>query len=590
MSTLSREPTSGKPPHPVAVTADTLRSAAGGTPYVVPTGPAAPISITDFLSDGSLAALCTELTHLTGVPVELHDQRGHSITRHDTGAQGRQWRIAEGPSPILKGPHRAMPLLVGGVRIGAIVIGAGEPSLSPDARQRLESAMGFMAMTSSELCASELEARARLTELSALARMSALLSRGASPQRVLDVALTLALDALGLDAGSIVLLREHSDGSLSEVEEDLVLATSRNLSQGWLDLPDPLSKDRLFDRLALAGQLVTSEDIALDDRINIRQRALDEGLRAALHAGMVFSGRPLGVIRLYSRTPRVFEEGEKKLLASLAAQAAASLEQSRLLALEHQEEATQRQLSLAADVQRRMLPRAVPNTPHLDVAARYIPSYELGGDFYDFIDLNGHFGLVVGDVVGKGVAAALLMASVRASLRAYAQDVYDLDEIVRRVNQALSRDTRDNEFASLWYGVIDPLKLRLTYCSAGHEPPIVVRVAKGRKPTMADLDELTVGGMVVGIDPHQRYQRAVFDIRQGDVIFAYTDGLSDASNFDGERFGKKRIRESLIRCLSEKPAASAVEVVDRVLWDLRQFVGLSRARSDDKTLVAVRVK
>lgn len=581
--------TTAKPP---TTTVDTLRSAAGavGEPAAAPGPQTHALSITDFLSDGSLAALCAELSHLTNVPVELHDPRGHAIERYAGGDPGKQWRVGAEPSPVLAGPHRSLPLAVGGLRIGAIVIGSGDPTLSGDARLRLERAISFMAMTSSELCSSELEARARLSELSALARFSSLVSRAASPQKVLDVALDLALDVLGLDAGSIVLLKDAEDARLSEKEEDLILATSRSLSKAWLAFPEPLSKGRVFDRLALDGQLVISEDIASDDRINIRERALQEGLRAALHAGMVFGERTLGVIRLYSRKPRVFEEGEKKLLQSLAAQAAAALEQSRLLALEQQEEATQRQLALAADVQRRMLPRTVPNFPRLDLAARYIPSYELGGDFYDFIELNGHMGLVVGDVVGKGIAAALLMASVRASLRAFTQDVYDLDEIVGRVNQSLARDTRDNEFASLWYGVIDPHSLRLTYCSAGHEPPIVVRVPKGRAPTPADLDELTVGGMVVGIDPSQRYQRAVFDLRPGDAIFAYTDGLSDASNFDGERFGKRRIREALIKCLTEKPTATAAEIVERVLWELRQFVGLSRARSDDKTVLAVRVK
>jgi hypothetical protein len=107
---------------------------------------------------------------------------------------------------------------------------------------------------------------------------------------------------------------------------------------------------------------------------------------------------------------------------------------------------------------------------------------------------------------------------VRASLRAHVQEVYDLDEVVSRVNQALWGDTRENEFASLWYGVIDPAKLRLTYCSAGHEPPFVVHMPKGKPPTEANISELSVGGMVVGIDPAQRYQRAVFDLRPRDLI------------------------------------------------------------------------
>ena len=550
------------------------------------------ISIADFLTDGSLAALCTELSRLTGLEVELHDPLGRAIRRVETPG-GPTWAIDAHVSPLAGEACTVVPLELGAsVRLGALVIGPGLPRLSVDARARVDNLLRLLASTTTELCYHELELRHRIKEVSALARMSGLLTRAASPQKVLEVAIDLALDVLGLDAGSIVLLRERDDeaGELSQSEEDLVLATSRNLSADWLAHPQPLSKDRLFDRLALSGQIVTSEDLSTDERVLLRERAAQEGLGAAIHAGLVFKNRPLGVIRLYARGTRIFDEVDKKLLGSLASQAAAALEQSRLLALEREEQALQRQLALAADVQRRMLPRGVPNFPNLEVAARYIPSFELGGDFYDFIDLSGHLGIAVGDVVGKGIAAALLMSSVRASLRAYAQDVYDLDEVVARVNQALCRDTREHEFSSLWYGVIDPAKMRLTYCSAGHEPPIVVRVPKHRAPTMADLDELTVGGMVVGIDPSQRYQRAVFDIRPGDVVLAYTDGVTDSTSFSGERFGKPRLRQALLRCLEEKPHASAGEVVERILWEVRQFTGLSKARSDDKTIVAVRVR
>ncbi|MFN5945667.1 MAG: PP2C family protein-serine/threonine phosphatase [Phycisphaerae bacterium] len=558
-----------------------------GAPGVAAQSQSAPVNITDFLTDGSLAALCAELSNLAGVEVELRDARGHAI-RRSSGSDGSAWHVDAAPSADVPG-QSLIPLKLGPFTIGALVVAAGTPVLAVDARSRLEQMLNLLASTTTELCFHELELRHRIKEVAALARMSSLLNRATGPEKVLDVAIELSLDVLGLDAGSIMLMKEH-DGELSENEEDLVLATSRNLSQGWLEFPQPLSKDRTFDRLAMTGQVVVSEDLASDDRVLIPQRAAEEGLGAALHAGLVFKNRPLGVIRLYSRTPRSFDDADKRLLASIASQAAVALEQSRLMRLEKEEQVLQRQLQLAADVQRRMLPRGVPNFPNLDVAARYIPSFELGGDFYDFIDLNGHLGLVVGDVVGKGIAAALLMSSVRASLRAFAQDLYDHDEIGSRVNHAMCRDTRDFEFASLWYGVLDAHKMRLTYCSAGHEPPLVVRVPKHRTPTMADMDELTVGGMVVGIDPSQRYQRAVFDIRPGDVLVAYTDGLPDATNFSGERFGKQRVRQALLTCLQEKPNANAGEIVERMLWEVRQWSGLSKTRSDDKTIVAVRVR
>jgi sigma-B regulation protein RsbU (phosphoserine phosphatase) len=558
----------------------------GGAPAVPVAAertPTAPTSIADFLTDGSLAALCAELSRLTGVPVELRDAHGRLIV---PGASGGGWRIVEDGLSATDGA--SIPLMLGGTRIGALVVREGEPVLGDDAREVLETALGLLARTATELCQHEIELRHRVKEVAALTRMSSLLVRAAGPEKVLDVALSSAMDVLELDAGSIMLLQEDADGVTSENEADLVLKASRNLSRDWLECPTPLSKDRVFDRLAMAGQMVIVEDMRADPRVQIPERAAAEGLGAAIHAGLVFQNRPQGVIRLYSRRPRGFDEMEKRLLASLAEQAAAALEQSRLLKFEQEEQRVQRQLQLAADVQRRMLPRRMPTLPGLDVAARYIPSFELGGDFYDFVELSGHLGIAVGDVVGKGIAAALLMSAVRASLRAHVQEVYDIDEVVSRVNAALCQDMQDNEFASLWYGVIDPGRMRLTYCSAGHEPPLVVRVPKDRAPTPAEVDELSIGGMVVGIDPAQRYQRAVFDLKPRDVVFGFTDGVPDATNFAGERFGKKRLRAAILAALRELPQGSSSQLADKVLWHVRQFTGLS-PRADDLTLIVVRV-
>ncbi len=605
----------------------------------------APRSITDFLTDGSLAALCAQVASLTGLAVELRDAddkrvirralpiappadapiqitspsnplvkkpaKPHTSKAHTSKpeatdpAQGQPasssvnvssldeshpfWALEE---PALTGTDlQRFPLLLTGditKSIGAIVLAPGSPVLAADARARLESALFLLAGTASELCQHEVELRNRMKELAALSRMSSLLVRAAGPQRVLEVALDSALEVMGLHAGAVYLMREDANGILTENEAELTVAASRNLSKEWLELPRPLSKDRQFDRLALSGQIVVSEDIAADERISITEEAAAERLGAAIHAGLVFKNRPLGVVRLYSREPRTFSDADRRLLASLVAQASAALEQARLLRFEQEEQRIQRQLQLASDVQRRMLPRSVPSIRTLDMAARYIPSFELGGDFYDFMDLGGHLGVVIGDVVGKGIAAALLMSSVRASLRAHVQEVYDLDEVVARVNVALCKDTRDNEFASIWYGVIDPVKGRLTYCSGGHEPPFVVRVPNHRAPTSADIDELSVGGMVVGVDPSQRYQRAVFDLRPNDLIVAFTDGITDAQNFANEKFGKKRLRSAVLRALAEKPSASASEIVERILWEVRQFCGLT-PRIDDKTLVVVKV-
>lgn len=545
-----------------------------------------PLSITDFLTDGSLAGVCEELSRLTGVCVALRDRQGRSIV---AGEGRRAWEVLDDgrPEKAAPGPGN-IPLRVSGETIGWMSISEGDPALGADARTRLEHVVALVASAAAELCENGLELRHRLRELTVLYRLNSLLTRTQDVSAILETALESALDVLELDAGAIMLLPEDADGILSEHEKDLVTAASRHLSKEWLESPLPLSKDRLFDQLALRGETVVSEDVTDDPRVLIPDRARKEGLAGFINAGLVFQGRPIGVMRLYKRRRREFSDWDRRLLKSIAQQAAVAVQQARLQRARKEERRIQRQVQLAADVQRRMLPQALPRVRGLDVAATYEPSFELGGDFYDFVELSGHLGLVVGDVVGKGIAAALLMSAVRAMLRAHAEDIYDLDEVVRRVNRAVCRDTLDHEFATLWYGVVDPATLRLTYCSAGHEPPMVVRMQEGKAPTNANIDELAVGGMVVGVDPTQKYQRGLYEFRKGDVLLAYTDGVTDALAFSGEKFGKARLRATLLRLLTENPAMPARQIVDQIVWEIRRFVGLSR-RTDDQTIVVVRM-
>lgn len=545
--------------------------------------PPAPLSIVDFMTDGALAALCAELSGLIGVRIELRDPQGRTIV---AGEGDQPWRV--GPSPG-ETTDTSVSLKASGEIIGTLAISGKTPELGSHARERLERALELLASTVNEVCERELELRHRLKEISVLYRLSSMLARAASVDAMTSIALDSSIDVLELSSGSIVLFEESTEeAGLSPSEKDLVLKAHRNLSMDWLTSPLPLSHNRVFDRLALEGQVVTVEDLQADDRVAIRERAQAEGLRSFINAGLVFQDKPIGVIRLYGREPRRFSQADQRLLRSIAQQLAVAVEQARLLRVQEHDDRIQRQLQLAVDVQRRMLPASVPSVPGLEFAAKWTTSLELGGDFYDFIDLHGSVGVVVGDVVGKGIAAAVLMSAVRAFLRAHSIEGRGPHAVMSRLNSDLCRDTLPEEFATVFLAHVDPGSRVMTFCSGGHDPAILVRPSTtGGPPEVHELRQ--GGGLVVGVDAAQTYEKATVQLHAGDVLVVYTDGIVDARSFSSERFGRPRLRASLSDLLTERPQASAGEVLERVFRDLRQFAGLA-ARPDDQTLVVMRVK
>ncbi len=575
-----------------------------------PQAPEDRVSLRDFLTTGSVPALVDELARLTATPIWLRDSNGEAIIP----GRGHPWQFVPEETAARRAAElvgwsydpgwdlHLVPLTISTGDLGALVTPATDAPGTPPSPDRapLHRAMALLAASVAEICESQTLLRQRIDELDALYRLSGLLVQAGDVDRLLTVALDLAIDALRADAGSIALIEEDRD--------QLTIKGSRALSPAWLALSARLNTGGPLRTAALAGEVVTVEDMLHDERIADPDRVRAEGLCSLMSTGLIYKAQPIGLIRLYARRPHRFSHAQRELLRAIAEHSAAAVANARLGRLRAEDERIQRQVRMAGDVQRQMLPRSMPAIRPLDVAAHCWPSFELSGDFYDFVELGGHLGVVIADVVGKGVPAALLMAAVRASLRAHAQDVYDIGEVLSRVNAALVRDTRDNEFATLWYGVIDPSTLRLTYCGAGHEWPLLFHVppapgsggggtgagapgaggAVGRAISDADVKRLTADGMALGIDPRQKYAKGICDLKPRDVVVAYTDGLTDATDFSGRHFGGTRVRRCVLDLLAREPEASAARIVEHVLATLRQFSGLAR-RTDDVTLVVVRV-
>ena len=529
-------------------------------------------SITDFMTDGALPALCRTLSELCGVTIRLRDPKGRVILPTDGSPPWKHEQIAPDPGALV------IPLLASGRELGSIEVPTPGDSTLADA-------ISLLARTVTEICEGQIELRHAVDEITVLFKLSSLLAGAGGVESILQIGLESTLDVLGLDAGAIVLFPEQDDGRLSEDEKDLRFAASIGLTDEWLNSPVPLSKDRIFDRLALAGEVVLVEDLRHDDRVQLDDAIAREGLVSAILAGMVIGDRPIGIVRAYARQPRRFTPSDERLIKSIGQQLAVAVNQARLLEVQREEQRMQRQLRLAADVQRRMLPAGRPNVAPFNIAARWTPSIELAGDFYDFPSQGTSVGIAVGDVVGKGVAAALLMAAVRASLRAHADEGHPVNEVIDRVNRDLCRDTRPEEFATIWYAQADPASLTLSYAAAGHDPPILARISASGQP---ELIGVTGGGLIAGVDPDQVYESYSLQLQPGDVLVAYTDGVTDALDFTGARFTRDRLRQAIARSLTDQPDGCAADVLDAIFRELRGFTGLA-PRTDDRTVVVLRV-
>ncbi|MGV6813477.1 MAG: PP2C family protein-serine/threonine phosphatase, partial [Phycisphaerales bacterium] len=458
-------------------------------------------SLRAYWTTGTISALCETITELGGAVIELRDERGLVL---DSTRESIQHGIVR-PMPA---GSIAIPIVVIGEQLGAVVVSPNPNQPEPDkATQALYEKIGHLiAVTASEMCTDVAQLRYRVDEIAVLYKLSSLLAKGGRVGDMLGLTLDLALDVLKLDAGAIMLLPEDSVGIVhDELENELRRSASVALSEDWLSNPIPLSKGRTFDRESLAGQVVSSKNLVTDERVLVPENCAEENLIAFLGTGMVFDDRPIGVIRLYAHHEREFTLAERNLIRSIAESAAAAVEQARLLKLQARERRMHRALKIAGAVQKRMLPEETPKHDHIELAGRYRPSQEIGGDFYDLFDVRNQLGVLVGDVVGKGVVAGLLMSAVRATIRAYAELSDDLARVMFRTNQAVWRDTTISEFVTIWYGMIDPDTFEMRYVVAGHESPLLLRSSSDGLHHEWHIEELPGEGLVVGVLPDESY-------------------------------------------------------------------------------------
>ena len=238
-------------------------------------------------------------------------------------------------------------------------------------------------------------------------------------------------------------------------------------------------------------------------------------------------------------------------------------------------ERIEHELQVARRIQQASLPKEVPELEGWEITPYYQPAREVGGDFYDFFELqDGWVGVVVGDATGKGVPAALVMASTRSMLRALAQASNSPAEVLRRVNDALVTDIPTNMFVTCFYAILDPESATLSYANAGHDLPYLHR--------NGNAEELRARGMPLGLMPGMGYEEKEITLEAGEATLFYSDGLVEAHDPEGEMFGFPR----LSALVAEHGKENSLE--ETLLEELYAFVGEGWEQEDDITLLTLR--
>jgi len=317
------------------------------------------------------------------------------------------------------------------------------------------------------------------------------------------------------------------------------------------------------------------------DELELDSPALD-ALKAAgvkLAVPLVSQGELVGLLNLGPRlSDQDYSTDDRKLLNSLAAQAAPALQVAQLVRRQEAEarsrERIEQELRVATLIQQNYLPKELPELPGWQVSAYYRPAREVGGDFYDFVELaDGQIGIVIGDVTDKGIPAAMVMAATRSVLRASAQRVVSPGQVLERVNELMCPDMPAKMFVTCLYGVLEPATGRFRFANAGHNLPYV--------RTDSGTVELRATGMPLGLLPGISYEEKEAFLGAGEVMLLHSDGVAEAHSAPGEMFGFPRLMD-VVGSRSRRG-----DVIDRVLMELDRFTPDGWEQEDDITLVAL---
>ncbi|HEX9421629.1 MAG TPA: SpoIIE family protein phosphatase [Pyrinomonadaceae bacterium] len=404
--------------------------------------------------------------------------------------------------------------------------------------------------------------------LALISKVGITLLSSSTLEQTLEQIVSLVFEAVPADRCLLMMRDEHN--------EELRVAVAR-LRDRVGEVGEIRVSRNVMDEVVIRGKSVLTSDAQHDPRFASGTVVL-QGVRSVLAVPLGVSEKVFGII--YADSPIAegrFTEDHLKVLTTLASVAAIRVENARLVEARFQQERLERELQLAMEIQQRFQPTAPPIVPGYEFQGISFPCYEIGGDYYDFIQReDGRLVIALGDVSGKGTAAALLMSSLHAAIHAQTGSHDTLVQTISAVNRYLAENIPPNRFVTLFYAELDPESGAVSFLNAGHNPPLIVHAA-------GTVEQLASGGLPLGIKADADYREGRTHLQLGDVLVIYSDGVTEAASPSGEEFGPTRLYEVVSRNVD----ASAAGIRDRIESALTKFSQGTQA-ADDITLVIVK--
>jgi serine phosphatase RsbU (regulator of sigma subunit) len=408
-------------------------------------------------------------------------------------------------------------------------------------------------------------------QMRAIIRAGRELSEHRPLEELFQVIMDLSTEAVMAGRGVLMTL-EGSSSATGSSKDHLELKVRAARGEGFK------ISTTVRDRVLRKKESLLVRDAMLDHSLKAQMSIVEQKVRSMIAVPLQTNDRVIGLIYVdQPHMAREFTREDLNLLTVMANVAAIRIEHVRLNEVEEAERAMAKDMQQAALIQNSLLPGKAPVIAGLDIAGKTVACRTVGGDYYDFLQFpDGRVGLLIGDVAGKGMPASLMMSSLHARVHVLFEDGDDLAQKVTRLNKTTCQNCPDNRFITFFMTVADPATGELVYSNAGHNPPLLVRKSGG-------FELLKGGGMILGILPKSVYTESRAAMQPGDVLVLFTDGVTEATDPQGEDFGDERLA-ALVASMGDRPTSDIVEAIHCAVAEYTQ----GAPAADDITVVAVR--